>query len=752
MEKELLEQRKQILTELMDDKAYVPMKAKELAILLNIPKSQREDLMEVLDALVAEGRIGVSKKGKYGKAETFSVNGIFSGHPKGFGFVTVEGMEQDVFIPEDKTGAALHGDRVQIVVEPDSRMSGSRSGMGSGGRRAEGAVIRVLEHANEEVVGYYQKNFGFVIPDNQKLAKDIFIPQGCDMGAVTGHKVVVKITDFGSEKHKPEGRVTEIIGHVNDPGTDILSIVRAYGLPEAFPQEVMEEIEDIPDHVTVPGQPVEMGSLYGISDLVSPDGWSGELSGRLDLRGLQTVTIDGEDAKDLDDAVTICRDGQGHYILGVHIADVSHYVKEGSPLDREARKRSTSVYLVDRVIPMLPHKLSNGICSLNAGTDRLALSCIMEVDAQGTVLDHRIAGTVIHVDRRMTYTAVNAVVTDRDEAVMAEYEEFVPMFDCMKELADILRENRRKRGAIDFDFPESKIVLNEQGKPLEIKPYERNAATRIIEDFMLLANETVAEDYYWQSIPFLFRSHDNPDPEKMKQLGTFINNFGYFIKMQHGEIHPKELQKLLDKIEGTPEEALLSRLTLRSMKQAKYTTLCSGHFGLATRYYTHFTSPIRRYPDLQIHRIIKETLKGGLSDKRAAHYEKILPEVAVQTSALERRADEAERETDKLKKCEYMSRFIGQDFDGAISGVTNWGLYVELPNTVEGLVRMSDLDDDYYIFDEQHYELIGEMTKKTYKLGQPVRVTVSSTDRLLRTVDFILAKDWEKHPVEEKGE
>lgn len=754
MEKELLEQRKQILTELMDDKAYVPMKAKELAILLNIPKSQREDLMEVLDALVVEGRIGVSKKGKYGKAETFSVNGIFSGHPKGFGFVTVEGMEQDVFIPEDKTGAALHGDRVQIVVEPDSRMSGSRSGMGSGGRRAEGAVIRVLEHANEEVVGYYQKNknFGFVIPDNQKLAKDIFIPQGCDMGAVTGHKVVVKITDFGSEKHKPEGRVTEIIGHVNDPGTDILSIVRAYGLPEAFPKEVMEEIEDIPDHVTVPGQPVEMGSLYGISNLVSPDGWGGELSGRLDLRGLQTVTIDGEDAKDLDDAVTICRDGQGHYILGVHIADVSHYVKEGSPLDREARKRSTSVYLVDRVIPMLPHKLSNGICSLNAGTDRLALSCIMEVDAQGTVLDHRIAGTVIHVDRRMTYTAVNAVVTDRDEAVMAEYEEFVPMFDCMKELADILRENRRKRGAIDFDFPESKIVLNEQGKPLEIKPYERNAATRIIEDFMLLANETVAEDYYWQSIPFLFRSHDNPDPEKMKQLGTFINNFGYFIKMQHGEIHPKELQKLLDKIEGTPEEALLSRLTLRSMKQAKYTTLCSGHFGLATRYYTHFTSPIRRYPDLQIHRIIKETLKGGLSDKRAAHYEKILPEVAVQTSALERRADEAERETDKLKKCEYMSRFIGQDFDGAISGVTNWGLYVELPNTVEGLVRMSNLDDDYYIFDEQHYELIGEMTKKTYKLGQPVRVTVSSTDRLLRTVDFILAKDWEKHPVEEKGE
>lgn len=755
MEKEILEQRKQILTELMDDKAYVPMKAKELAILLNIPKSQRDELTEVLDALVAEGKIGVSKKGKYGKPETFSINGIFFGHPKGFGFVTVDGMEQDIFIPEDRTGAAMHGDRVQIVVESEAVRSGhSKSGMGASGRRAEGTVIKVLEHANKEVVGYYQKNksFGFVIPDNQKLAKDVFIPQGCDMGAVTGHKVVAKIKDYGDEKHKPEGCITEILGHVNDPGTDILSIVRAYGLPEEFPQAVMDEIQDIEDSLEVPGNQEQVLGEYGINDLKTHEDWTGELAGRLDLRGLQTVTIDGEDAKDLDDAVTICKTGKGTYILGVHIADVSHYVKEGSPLDKEALKRSTSVYLVDRVIPMLPHKLSNGICSLNAGTDRLALSCIMEVDAQGTVTDHKVAETVIHVDRRMTYTAVNAIVTDRDEAVMAEYEGFVPMFDCMKELSLILREERRKRGAIDFDFPESKILLDPKGKPLEIKPYVRNAATKIIEDFMLLANETVAEDHYWQSIPFLYRSHDNPDPEKMKQLGTFINNFGYFIKMQHGEIHPKELQKLLDKIEGTPEEALLSRLTLRSMKQAKYITLCSGHFGLATRYYTHFTSPIRRYPDLQIHRIIKENLKGGLGDKRTGHYERILPEVAVQTSALERRADEAERETDKLKKCEYMSQFIGQEFDGVISGVTSWGLYVELPNTVEGLVRMSDLSDDYYIFDEQHYELTGEMTKKTYKLGQPVRVTVSGTDRLLRTVDFVLARNWDGNQMDEKGE
>lgn len=729
-----------MLEGVMNDKSYVPMKAKELAMLLGIPKSQRDELTQVLDYLVSEGRIGISKKGKYGKPEVFSVNGIFCGHPKGFGFVTVEGMEQDVFIPEDRTGAALHGDRVQIVVESQDR---------GGGRRAEGSVLKVLEHANKEVVGYYQKSkgFGFVIPDNQKISKDIFIPQGCDMGAVTGHKVVARIKEFGDANHKPEGVVTEILGHVNDPGTDILSIVRAYGLPEEFPPEVMDEVEGCPDEVAVPGMTRDEETWdgpYGIGDLTSPADWTGDLAGRLDLRGLRTVTIDGEDAKDLDDAVTLCRNGQGGYILGVHIADVSHYVKEGRPLDKEALKRGTSVYLVDRVIPMLPHKLSNGICSLNAGTDRLALSCIMELDDQGNVLDHKIAETVIHVDRRMTYTAVNAIVTDGDEAVMAEYEGFVPMFMLMKEVSDILREKRKKRGAIDFDFPESKIILDAQGKPLEIKPYERNAATKIIEDFMLAANETVAEDYFWQSLPFLYRTHDNPDPEKMKQLGTFIHNFGYFIRLQQGEIHPKELQKLLDKIEGTPEEVLLSRLTLRSMKQAKYTTLCSGHFGLAARYYTHFTSPIRRYPDLQIHRIIKESLKGGLGEKRAGHYEAILPGVAMQTSALERRAEEAERETDKLKKCEYMSRFIGQEFDGVISGVTNWGLYVELPNTVEGLVRISELRDDYYIFDEQHYELVGEMTRKTFKLGQPIRVQVASTDRLLRTVDFILPRDWDR--------
>ena len=711
MTEELLKQRKEMLVQLVHDKTYVPMKLKELAMLLSVPKEQRDELKEVLDILIAEGKIGISKKGKYGKVEEFALAGTFSGHAKGFGFVTIEGREQDVFIPADKTKGAMDGDKVQIVIEGEAR-----------GKRAEGAVLRILEHANKTVIGFYQKNknFGFVLPDNQKLGQDIFIPQGKDMGAVTGHKVIVRITDFGDDRKKPEGVITEILGHVNDPGVDILSIIKAYGLPEGFPDEVMVQVAGIPDEVE-----------------------EEEKKNRLDLRHLQTVTIDGEDAKDLDDAISISKENDDHYTLGVHIADVSHYVTENSPLDKEALKRGTSVYLVDRVIPMLPHKLSNGICSLNAGTDRLALSCLMEIDGKGNVIGHRIAETLIQVDRRMTYTAVNAIVTDRDPDVMKEYRDFVPMFDLMKELADILRERRKKRGSIDFDFPESKIILDEKGRPVDIKPYERNAATKIIEDFMLMANETIAEDYFWQELPFLYRTHDYPDPEKMKRLGTFINNFGYTIRTQNGEVHPKELQKLLDKIEGTPEEALISRLTLRSMKQAKYTTVCTGHFGLAANYYTHFTSPIRRYPDLQIHRIIKENLRRGLSDRRFAHYDSILPEVAVQCSSMERRADEAERETDKLKKCEYMSKRIGKEYDGVISGVTNWGLYVELPNTVEGLIRVNDLTGDYFVFDEEHMELVGEMTRKSYKLGQKIRVQVADTDKLTRTIDFIPAK-WQE--------
>lgn len=710
----VLQERKNHLLALMEDPAYVPMKLKELAMLLDVPRERREELKEVLDALIAEGKIGLSRRGKYGKPERSLLTGTFSGTGKGYGFVTVEGLEQDIFIPAERTKDALHGDKVQVTAEPARP-----------GRRPEGTVLRVLERANQTLVGYYQKSrhFGFVIPDNQKIGADVFIPEGKDLGAVTGHKVVVRLTDYGGERKKPEGVITEILGHVNDPGTDILSIVQAYGIPEEYPPEVMAQTAGMPEEVR-------------------PE----ELAGRRDLRAWQTVTIDGEDAKDLDDAITLTREPFG-YRLGVHIADVSHYVTENSPLDEEALRRGTSVYLVDRVIPMLPHRLSNGICSLNAGVDRLALSCIMDIDGQGRVLGHEVAETVIQVDRRMTYTAVNAIVTDRDEALMEEYRDFVELFDTMKELADILRQKRHQRGSIDFDFPETKVILDEKGRPVEIKPYERNAATRIIEDFMLMANETIAEDCFWQDLPFLYRTHDNPEPEKMKRLGVFINNFGYSIRTQNGEVHPKELQKLLEKIEGSEAEALISRLTLRAMKQAKYMPVCSGHFGLAAKYYTHFTSPIRRYPDLQIHRIIKENLKNGISPERRAHYDRILTGVAVQCSAMERRADEAERETVKLKKCQFMEDKIGEVFEGVISGVTGWGFYVELPNTVEGLVRVSELRDDYYVFDETRMELAGELGGRTYKLGQKVRVAVAGTDRLSRTIDFVPAEedeDWEE--------
>ena len=404
-------------------------------------------------------------------------------------------------------------------------------------------------------------------------------------------------------------------------------------------------------------------------------------------------------------------------------------------------ERGTSVYLADRVIPMLPHILSNGVCSLNAGEERLALSCIMTISPKGEMISHEITESVICVDKRMSYNKVSAVL-EQDEQALREYEGFVPMIWMMKELSELIRQKRGKRGAIDFDFPETKIVLDEDGKPIEVKPYDRNPATEIIEDFMLMANETVAEEFFWREIPFLYRTHEAPDEDRIRQLSAFVNSFGYHIHVGN-EIRPKEIQKLLEKVEGKPEEDLISRLTLRSMKQARYTTENTGHFGLAAKYYTHFTSPIRRYPDLQIHRIIKECLNGKMDGKRVSHYEKILPEVSVKTSALERRADEAERETDKMKKVQYMEQFIGEEFEGVISGVTNWGFYVELPNTVEGLVHVNELHGDYYVFNEERMELRGEMSGKTYKLGQKIQVMVTGTDRLTKTIDFIPAKNME---------
>ena len=710
MKKEELEKRKKVIYDLLCDDLYVPMKIKEIAILLNIPKEQRSELSEVLDALVKDGKAEVSVKGKYMKATNKYVTATLNAHQRGFAFAEREGEEEDIFIPESELNGAMHKDVVQVAVSPRQT-----------GKRQEGKVVKILSRGMTEIIGTFEKskNFGFVRPDNQRFNSDIFIPAEWDKGAVSGHKVVVKLTKYGNERKSPEGKIVEIIGHINDPGTDILSIVKSYELPNEFSEKVLNQAERVAKEVS-----------------------DADRAGRLDIRDWQTVTIDGEDAKDLDDAITLTKE-DGYYELGVHIADVTNYVQEHSALDVEAFNRGTSVYLVDRVIPMLPHTLSNGMCSLNAGFDRLALSCIMKIDKKGNVFDHKIAETVINVDRRMSYTSVKKILADKDEAERREYEELVPMFECMEELAKILRERRRKRGSIDFDFPESKIILDKEGHPVEIKPYERNVATKIIEDFMLIANETVAEDFFWQEIPFVYRSHENPDDEKLQRLRTFINNFGYHIRLGSEEIHPKEIQKLLDKIEGTPEEALISRLTLRSMKQAKYTTECTGHFGLATKYYCHFTSPIRRYPDLQIHRIIKETLRGRMDEKRRTHYAAILPEVAKKTSETERRAEEAERETDKLKKAEYMSARIGEVFEGVISSITGWGMYVELPNTIEGLVHITALDDDFYDYYESTQELVGEHLGKRYKLGQKIKVVVDDTDLIQRTIDFVVADEEE---------
>lgn len=711
MTREELDSKKKLIMEFTASKTYRPMTVKEMGVVLQVPSKQKKDLRKVIEELSEEGKLQVNSKGRIKIMPDNIKTGKYMGTQRDFGFVRIEGEEDDVYVAGNKSKGAVDGDTVRVAIEKPKN-----------GRKREGTVTEIIERGNGVIVGTYSssKSFGFVIADNQKFGKDIYIAKADSKGAVTGHKVVVEITDYGSGERNPEGRVTEIIGHINDPGVDIKSIIKAYGLPEEYPEAVMEQVE-------------------GTGDTVS----EAEKSGRTDYRDLQTVTIDGEDAKDLDDAITLSREGD-IYRLGVHIADVSHYVTEHSPLDKEALKRGTSVYLVDRVIPMLPHKLSNGICSLNQGEDRLALSCIMDINQSGEIISHKIEETIINVDRRMSYTSVNKIIELEDKEEKEKYKEFIPMFALMYEVADILRKRRFKRGSVDFDFPESKIILDAKGKPLEIKEYERNNAHRIIEEFMLAANQTVAEEYFWQELPFVYRVHETPDSEKILQLGIFVNNFGYILKTgANDEIHPKEIQKLLNNVKGKPEEALISKLTLRSMKQAKYSVNCGGHFGLAMKYYCHFTSPIRRYPDLQIHRIIKENLHGKLGDTRASHYNKILPEVAEASSMLERRADDSEREVEKLKKAEYMEQFIGESFDGIISGVTSWGMFVELPNTVEGMVRVADIPGDYYYFDEEHYSMVGEHTGKTYKLGSKIKVTVAAVDKLVKTIDFVIAEEEE---------
>ncbi len=651
---------------------------------------------------IKKDKTEVSTKEKKSK----QYEGTFISNPRGFGFVEVEGLEEDFFVPEEFVGNAFHQDVVRI-----------QTIKGREGKRTEAMVMEILSHQITTVVGTYQKsgNFGFIIPDDKKITKDIFIPQGKDLHALHNQKVVCYLTGYGDKRHKPEGVIVEILGFPSEPGVDVTAIVKTLGIPTEFPTEVLVEAEKV-------NHPVSKA----------------DIKGRLDLRKEVMVTIDGDDSKDLDDAVSLHKEGD-HYILGVHIADVSHYVTERSALDEEARHRGTSVYLVDRVIPMLPTELSNGICSLNEDEDRLAMSCIMTIDAKGKVVDSIIAESVIHSTRRMTYTKVNRILEDEDQELIAEYSDLVPMFREMAELAKVLNKRRHKRGSIDFDLPETVILLDEKGRPKEIRPYERGTSNRLIEEFMLLANETVAKYAFERELPFLYRIHGTPDGEKIETLNRFMAAFGYHLKGDPNEMEPKEIQKLMEAMEGAPEEEMLSRLVLRSMQQAKYDVECEGHFGLALKYYSHFTSPIRRYPDLMIHRILKEHLHGELKKKKLSYYEGALPVIATETSRLERRADETEREVDKLKKVQFIASYIDQEFLGVISGITKWGIYVELPNTVEGMIPIVSLDDDYYDFDEEHYCLVGERTGNTFTLGESIRIVVKKADFETRTIDFDLA-------------
>ena len=674
----------------------------------------RKKIWEKKKRFPKENRASFKKKNiKSLKKQGLLAEGVFIGNARGFGFVETGEDEEDIFIPADAVNTALHQDRVQVLLKKEQKP----------GKRREGTVIKILERGTTEVVGTFQRegDYGFVLCDNQKISRDVYISPKNSHGIRDGEKVVAQILDYGSEKRKPEGKITESLGNIHAPGADILAVVKSYGIPSEFPVRVMNQAMRVPDHVL-----------------------EADWDGRDDLTGLMTVTIDGEDAKDLDDAVSLTKEGN-LYHLGVHIADVSNYVQGGSAIDREALKRGTSVYLADRVIPMLPERLSNGICSLNQGVERLALSCLMDIDENGTVVSHKITESVIRVDRRMSYEQVRCILEDGETETSREYQEFVPMFFLMKELSGIRRGCRHNRGSIDFDFPESKIILNGAGRAIDVKPYETSVATEIIEDFMLLANETVAREYCKGEYPFVYRTHENPDPDKVEELLMLLHNQGIDVRKSGQEITPKEIQEILESIQDLPNETMISRLTLRTMKQAKYTTECSGHFGLAARYYCHFTSPIRRYPDLQIHRIIRDNLRGRLTrEGKTEHYREILEEVARQSSVCERRAQEAERESDKMKKAEYMSYHLGEEFDGINSGVTGYGLYVELGNTVEGLVHITALKDDYYTFDQETHELRGELTKKVYHLGQKIRVRVAAADAVKRSVDFTIAEEQEE--------
>ena len=769
---------KKIILDIEKDSSLPKMKEKELIHFLGIPKEEKKDFTALLEEMVEEGLLSFSAKegrhssltakpeekghSKASMQKERTLKGIYSKAKKGFGFVSLSEKElDDIYIPKGSEGNAMDGDTVQILITKERQ----------GDSSAEGKIVKVMKRAVTEVLGLVKERREglFLFPDNQKLPSPFYIQPGKAGGALPGDKVMAKILSYGGVQKEerrgnrgrspiPRGKrspllsypvcgVTEVLGASTEPGVDVLSVIRAFSLPEDFPEEVKSEAAAIPMEVPE-------------SILSSKT--------RRDFRALTTITIDGEDAKDLDDAISLEYFPEKKlYRLYVHIADVTEYVKEGSSLDLEALERGTSVYLTDRVIPMLPRELSNGICSLHEGVDRLTLSCIMDYNEKGEQLSHEICPGIICSDKRMSYTGVTAVLEEesgtsslgaknsasvasldmgkRNEETAEDYSSYLPFKDLllhMRELSRLLRHKRVERGGLDFDFPESKVIFNEKGQIAEIRSVIREESQKIIEDFMLAANETVAEEYYWRDIPFLYRVHERPDFDKWQELSRILSNFSILLRAKDPDsIRPKALQGILETIKGKEEEMMLSNLILRSLKQAKYSVECGEHFGLASKYYTHFTSPIRRYPDLQIHRIIKENLFSQENAKRYAHYGRILPDVAMQSSLRERRADEAERDCMKLKKCQYMKNFLGESFPGTISGLTEYGIYVTLENGIEGMIPLRMLNDDYFIFIEKEMITRGERSGKTFRIGDSMSVIVYAVDTLSRTIDFVPAKE-----------
>ncbi|MGG3280227.1 ribonuclease R [Paenibacillus solani] len=702
----------EILLDFMRETAYKPMTYQELEQHFAIEDAHEfREFLKLLNELEQSGKIILTSTQRYGVPERMNLlRGRLQAHAKGFAFLIPDDREHpDVYIHANDLKSAMNGDIVLIRI----------SSKQNDGGKMEGEVVRIVTRAVTQVVGVFQNHeaYGFVLPDDKRINRDIFIPKHAINGAVDGVKVVVKLVSYPEGRAAAEGEVVEILGHKDDPGVDILSIIRKHQLPESFPEEVLAEADAAPDSIT--------------EEEISQQG-------RRDLRGLNIVTIDGEDAKDLDDAVNVERLPNGNYRLGVHIADVSYYVRDRSELDKEAYNRGCSVYLVDRVIPMLPHRLSNGICSLNPQVDRLTMSCEMEFNEQMKVVKHDIFTSVIRTKERMTYNNVRKILVDEDPELIERYSDLVEDFRLMRELALKLRGRRMRRGAVDFDFVESKVIVDENGKAVDIVKRERSIAEQIIEEFMLAANETVAEHFHWMKVPFIYRIHEDPDQEKLQNFMAFAANFGHHVKGRGNAIHPRALQNLLEAIQGTKEQTVLSTMMLRSMKQAKYDAESTGHFGLAAEYYSHFTSPIRRYPDLVIHRVIREVLESGgaLNETRHEQLASRMADIAQQSSERERVAVDAERDTEALKKAEFMLDKVGEEFEGIISSVTSFGMFIELENTVEGLIRLSAMTDDYYHFDEGHMALIGERTSKVYRIGDDVKVRVAKVNMDDHTIDF----------------